>query len=179
MEKKIKEIYEQLPSVHRNLAFFAHHLIVSLNQYKDRHVNTHGALNNVFFSSVIQCQNIVVDELRRASEHVDDIEARYEEVSNIKRLQEFKESVPTSHKDLAIFVQELMKRFDDLKLVRLSQIGLNFIKEQPIDRRKEELYLEVINEVESEIMQELEKTYEDIKNSGKPDYLVNYIDGIK
>lgn len=179
MEKKIQEIYNQLPSLHQNLAFFAHHLIQSINSYKEGHVTSFGPLSSIFFTSVNQCQQIIVDELRRASEHVDEIEARYEEISNIQRLQEFKEMVPTSHKDLAIFVQELIKRFDDLKSKRLSRIGTDFLNKKEINRQGEKLYIDIVDEVEAEIMEVLENTYEDIKNTGKPGYLKHYADGIK
>lgn len=186
MEKKIREIYESLPHTHQDLAFFAHHLIVSLNTFKEVRVKLHysenrkenGVLKNVFFMSVHQCQEIIIEELKRASEHTDEIEARYDDHVNIQRLQEFKDSVAISHKGLAIFVQELIKRFDELKKERLYQLGLKLLNEERIDRNSEKVFLEVINEVEKEIMIELEKTYEDIKNTGKPGYIKNYIDGV-
>ncbi len=179
MEKKIKEIYNQLPSSHQDLAYFAHHLTVALNAFKDNRVKRKELVRNEFFSSVHQCHEIIIEELKRASEHTDEIEARYNDMVHIKRLQEFKETVPLVYKDLAIFCQELFKRFDDLKSERLMQVGLKTLNNETINIKTEKNFLKVVDEVEREIMEELEKTYEDIKNTGKPDYIRHYIDGIR
>lgn len=186
MEKRIKEIYDVLPHHHHDLALFAHHLIMSLNQFKEHRVKLHysenikenGVLRNAFFTGVHHCQEIIVEELRRASEHTEEIELRYEDHLLIQRLEEFKNTVPEAHKDLAVFVQELIKRFDELRMERLSYIGMKFLAAAEIDQQSEKVFLEVIDEVEKDIMEELEKTYEDIKNTGKPGYIANYKDGI-
>lgn len=179
MEKRIQDIHDVLPETHRDLSFFVHHLITEINQYKEHRVKGHGLQKSEFFSSVHRCQEIIISELERASAHADEIESRYNEIVNIQKLQEFKESVPVAYKDLAIFCQELIKRFDDLKRERLVKIGLQTISQKPIDIGAEKTFLKVIEEVEREIMQVLEKTYEDIKNTGKPGYVKHFNDGIK
>lgn len=179
MEKRIEEIYNQLPSSHQDLAFFAHHLTVALNNYKEERVKRKDLVRNEFFSSVHQCHELIIDELKRASKHTDEIESRYNDIVNIKRLQEFKETVPLVYKDIAIFCQELIKRFDDLKTKRLSDVGIKTLNEEEVDVKTEKNFLKVVEEVEREIMEELEKTYEDIKNTGKPEYIRHYKDGIR
>jgi hypothetical protein len=183
MHNQIKEIYDNLSREHHNLAYFAEHLILSIDQFKDERVKLRvsegkGIINPIFFTCVFQCQQIIVDELKKASQHQDKIEARYEEIASIKLLQKFKENVPLSHKDLPIYVQELFKRFGDLKNRKLVKIGQNYLDKKEIDLKSERLSLNVIDEVEKRIFVEMQKTFEDIKNTGKPDYIKNYNDGI-
>jgi hypothetical protein len=80
-----------------------------------------------------------VDELKKVSQHQDEIEARYEETASLKILQEFKENVPLAYKDLPIYVQELFKRFEDLKNQKLVKIGKTYLDKKEIDLESERL----------------------------------------
>ncbi|WEG11293.1 hypothetical protein PU629_14100 [Pullulanibacillus sp. KACC 23026] len=186
MEKKIKDLYERFPNEHKDLALFAQHLIDSLNQFKENRLKVYTSgndkedslLNLAFFKSVYRSQEIIFNELKWASEHTEQIEARYQDYLQIPELQAFKEAVPVSYRGLAIFVEELMACFDDLKTDTLYQVGMKVLKDDKSDFHEEKVLLEVIDEVKRDMINELEKTKEDIKNNGKPGYIQHYKDGV-
>jgi hypothetical protein len=57
MQSQIKEIYNHLSKEHYDLAYFADHLILSINQFKEERVELRGSegkgtINPIFFTSV-------------------------------------------------------------------------------------------------------------------------------
>lgn len=189
MEKQIAELLKELPNEHKNLATYCHHLNEQLEKEKSDHFkltaleamnggSPKGLTEQAFFRALNNCKKIIIDELKKANQHLDEVEEKYEQTLNIERIQFIKEKLPNKNKDIAIFAQELIKRFVDEKEAHLQDIGRRFLHNQTIEREVEKVYFDVVNRIEESIMNHLEKTTEDIINQYNPGYLRNYQDGV-
>jgi hypothetical protein len=95
------------------------------------------------------------------------------------RIEKLKDNLPEGHKDIAVLTRHIFEAFDKLIEEHRKLIGITStakIKPNPVE---EKTFFETINELKKIILNELEKTYDDIEHIGDKHWEKNYKDGIE
>jgi hypothetical protein len=95
------------------------------------------------------------------------------------RIENLKDNLPEGHKEIAVLTRHIFEAFDKLIEEHRKLIGITStakIKPNPVE---EKTFFETINELKKIILNELEKTYDDIEHIGDKNWEKNYKDGIE
>ncbi|KAB2330013.1 hypothetical protein F7731_21130 [Cytobacillus depressus] len=95
------------------------------------------------------------------------------------RIEKIKDQLPEGYKDIAVLARHIFDAFDKLVGEHRRLIAIKATARIKPNPDEERTFFETINQVKMIILDELEKTTQDIEHKGDKNWDKNYRDGIE